>query len=246
MFRLRPLLSELCRSFAAVLILALVFMASSGVSRAQTPPPTGQQPPQPDQTAPDSGGPTGDPGVIALPKKKDAPDNTPPPAPAAPKFKNPEGMPNYSLRVEVPEVTVDVGVLLEKTGQFVPNLQPKNFRVYEDGVEQKIAGFKRTEAPITALMLCEFAANGMWWVKADDMLNISYAFASQLRPQDYVAVMTYDMHTQIITDFTQDKRQVLQAIGSMRIPTWRETNLLTLSTRPKTASAVSRAASTSF
>jgi VWFA-related protein len=225
MFRLRPLLSELCRSFAAVLILALVFMASSGVSRAQTPPPTGQQPPQPDQTAPDSGGPTGDPGVIALPKKKDAPDNTPPPAPAAPKFKNPEGMPNYSLRVEVPEVTVDVGVLLEKTGQFVPNLQPKNFRVYEDGVEQKIAGFKRTEAPITALMLCEFAANGMWWVKADDMLNTSYAFASQLRPQDYVAVMTYDMHTQIITDFTQDKRQVLQAIGSMRMPTWRETNL---------------------
>jgi len=29
-------------------------------------------------------------------------------------------MATYSLRVEVPEVTVDVGVLIEKTGQFVP------------------------------------------------------------------------------------------------------------------------------
>ena len=32
-----------------------------------------------------------------------------------------------SLRVEVPEVTVDVGVLLEKTHQFVPGLKPINF-----------------------------------------------------------------------------------------------------------------------
>ena len=37
-----------------------------------------------------------------------------------------------SLRLDVPEVTVDVGVLLEKTHQFVPGLKPANFRVYED------------------------------------------------------------------------------------------------------------------
>jgi len=225
MLRLRPLFPALRRSPLALPVLALALLAFNSVLWAQTAPPAGQQPQQPDQAAPDSGGPSGDSGVIVLPKKKDNPDKTPPPAPAAPKFKNPEGMPNYSLRVEVPEVTVDVGVLLEKTGQFVPNLQPKNFRVYEDGVEQKIAGFKRTEAPITALMLCEFAANGAWWIKADDMLNASYAFASQLRPQDYVAVMTYDMHTQIVTDFTQDKHQVLEALGSMRQPLWNETNL---------------------
>jgi hypothetical protein len=35
-------------------------------------------------------------------------------------------MPSFSLRVDVPEVTVDVGVLLEKTGQFVPGLKPGN------------------------------------------------------------------------------------------------------------------------
>ena len=52
---------------------------------------------------------------------------------------------------------MDVGVLLEKTGQFVPSLKPANFKVYENGVEQKVTGFKRVEAPITALMLCEFA-----------------------------------------------------------------------------------------
>ncbi len=32
--------------------------------------------------------------------------------------------------------------------------------------------------------------------------------SQQLQPDDYVAVMTYDMHTNILTDFTQDKRVV--------------------------------------
>ena len=188
--------------------------------------PAQQQQKPPDQTQPDSGGPAPDNGSIAIPKKKDQPEDTPPPAPAQPKFKNPEGAPsNFSLRVEVPEVTVDVGVLLEKTHQFVPNLKPSNFRVYEDGVEQKIAGFKRVEAPITALMLCEFASNGYWWWKGQDMLNAAYAFTQQLRPQDYVALMTFDMRTQIVTDFTQDKRQLLQALQTLQIPGFSETNV---------------------
>jgi len=192
-----------------------------------TVPPLPAQAPQQQQpqAQPDSGGPAPDNGSIALPKRKDQPEDTPPPAPAAPKFKNPEGAGNYSLRVEVPEVTVDVGVLLEKTHQFVPNLKPANFRVYEDGVEQRIAGFKRVEAPITALMLCEFASNGYWWWKGQDMLNASYAFMQQLRPQDYVALMTYDMRTQIVTDFTQDKRQLLSALQTLQIPGFSETNV---------------------
>ncbi len=195
------------RFSAATLFLVLTALAAAPLSLAQSTPATPATPPQqPDQTAPDAGGPTGDNGVIALPKKKEAPADLPPPAPAEPKVKNPEGMSNFSLRVDVPEVTVDVGVLLEKTHQFVPGLKPANFRVYEDGVEQKVAGFKRVEAPITALMICEFAARSYMFIY--DMRNAAFAFAQQLRPQDYVALMTFDLRTQIVTDFTQDKRQL--------------------------------------
>ncbi len=143
---------------------------------AQTTPP----PQQPDQAAPEAGGPGGDTGVIALPKKKEAPEEALPPAPAAPKVKNPEGMTNFSLRVEVPEVTVDVGVLLEKTGQFVPSLKPGNFRVYEDGVEQNVTGFKRVEAPITALLLCEFAATNYNFIY--DMRNAACCLCAAVAP----------------------------------------------------------------
>lgn len=217
--------------FALFTLLAAMGLASAAWAQSTPPAQPQQQQPQqpqqqpPDQTAPDAGGPTGDNGAIALPKKKDQPEAAPPPAPAEPKFKNPEGAGNFSLRVDVPEVTLDVGVLLEKTGQFVPGLKPSNFRVYEDGVEQKITGFKRVEAPITALLLCEFANSNYTYAFLRDMQNSAWEFAQQLRPQDYVALMTFDMRTQIWLDFTQDKRQILNAIQSLVIPGFNERNL---------------------
>jgi VWFA-related protein len=216
----------------ALLLVSLVFLPLASFAQAQNPAPAQQTPQQQpaqqpqqqqDQAAPDAGGPGADNGSIALPKKKDQPDNTPPPAPAEPKFKNPEGAPNFSLKIEVPEVTVDVGVLLEKTHTFVPGLKPSNFRVYEDGVEQKITGFKRVQAPITALLLCEFASTSYYFIW--DMRNAAWAFAQQLRPQDYVALMTFDLHTQVVTDFTQDKNQLLHAIYNMQIPMFDERDL---------------------
>jgi VWFA-related protein len=200
--------------FLAILLTAAV--AVRGHAQYQSQQPAAQQPAaqqQPDQQAPDAGGPSGDNGPIALPKKPDNSDTTPPPAPARPEFKNPEGTPNMSLRVEVPEVTVDVGVILEKTHQFVPGLKPSNFKIYEDGVEQKVEGFKRTEAPITVLILMEYAARGMAF--RIDALNSAWAFTEQLRPQDYVAMMTFDLNTHIVSDFTQDKKQIMEGINQL-------------------------------
>ena len=201
--------------------MAALAFALPGAGAQSTTPATPAQ--QQDQATPPAGGPGADSGAIAIPKKKDKTEEAPPPALAEPKFKNPEGAGNYSIRVDVPEVTVDVGVLLQKTGQFVPNLKPTNFRVYENGVEQKVVGFKQVVAPITALLLCEFASTNYNFIY--DMRNAAWSFAQQLRPQDYVAMMTFDMRTQIVLDFTQDKRQLLNAVNSMIIPGFSERNL---------------------
>ncbi|MGD0156677.1 MAG: VWA domain-containing protein [Terracidiphilus sp.] len=205
-----------------LLLVALTILTAAPIASArsqnqnQSQAPAAQQ--QPDQSAPAAGGPAGDNGPIALPRKPENPDNNPPPAPAEPKFKNPEGTPNMSLRVEVPEVTVDVGVLLEKTHQFVPGLKPANFRVYEDGVAQKVEGFRRTEAPITALILMEYSARGFMF--RIDALNSAWAFTQQLRPQDYVAMMTFDLNTHIVSDFTQDKQQIQSGINQLANEVW--------------------------
>jgi VWFA-related protein len=216
---------KLSVAFLALLLGAATWVRSAeGQATQSTPPantPQQQQQQQPDQSGPDSGGPGGDNGAIAIPKKAEKPDVPPPPP--EPKVKNPPGLANYSLRVDVPEVTVDVGVILQKTHEFVPNLQPTNFRVYEDGVAQKVVGFQRTKAPITAVLLCEFASTNYWFVY--DMRNAAYAFAQQLQPDDYVAVVTYDLKTQILTDFTQDKRLVYESLNTLVIPGFSETDM---------------------
>ena len=137
-------------------------------------------------------------------------------APPPPVVKNPKGLENDSLRVNVPVVTVDVGVLLQKTHQFVPNLKQGNFRIFEDGKLQDIVSFGRIQAPITAVLLCEFASNNYWFIY--DMRNAAYAFAQQLHPDDFVAVATFDMRTHILTDFTADKRLVYESLNALQIP----------------------------
>lgn len=213
-------------SLVALLLLSQAPNLSPAQQNAgqQTTPPAQTTPAQPaqDQTAPADGGPTGDNGAIAIPKKPE-PEAAAPPPPPPPKPANPPGMGNFSIRVDVPVVTVDVGVILEKTHQFIPNLKEDNFRVYEDGKPQEITHFQQIKAPITAVLLVEFAANNWYFIQ--DMREAAYSFTQQLRPDDYVAVVTYDMHTNVLTDFTQDKRVVMSALNTLVIPTWSETNL---------------------
>ncbi len=58
---------------------------------------------------PEAGGPEGDVGPMAVPKKKESSDDTPPP----PKPKKQADIPEYSLRVDVPVVTVDARVVMK-------------------------------------------------------------------------------------------------------------------------------------
>ena len=209
-------------SFGKVL-LVLIFGAlamAPAVSQDQSsqPPASSQQNPNRQDAPPDAGGPGSDVGPYAIPRKKDEPP--PPPAPEKPK--KIEGMPDYSIKVDVPLVNLDV-LVTTKDGQFVPGLRKDNFKIMEDGVPQTISNFNQATAPITAVLLVEFASTNYSFVR--DAVIASYTFAQTLKKDDWVAVISYDMKPQILTDFTQDKGQVMGAISQMTIPGFSETNL---------------------
>ena len=137
-----------------------------------------------------------------LGKKKEPTEQAPPPAAAEEKVKNPDGE-IFSMQVNVPIVNLNVNVVLDKTRQFVPGLKANNFLVLEDGVEQPVSSVRITQTPITAVMLLEFANNSYAFIQ--DMQTSAGAFFRTLKPDDYVAVVTYDMRTHILTDFTNNK-----------------------------------------
>jgi len=222
------------RSFAsAVLVpalsLALFLNISSAWAQDQQPaqdstPAQGQTPNQdngkPKQDVPaDAGGPGNDIGPYAIPKK--TPDAAPPPPPPPATPNKIEGMPDYSIKVNVPLVNVDVMVTL-KNGQFVPGLKKDNFRIFEDGSPQQISNFSVSQAPITAVLLTEFGdTNYAFMVQA---LQASYAFVNTLKKDDWVAVSYYDMQPHILVDFTQDKRALVGALNTLRMAGFSETN----------------------
>src|SRR5579862_6082456 len=150
------------RALCAVLFVLLSGLPMAMAQDQQTPANQGSQSPsqtqdngKPKQDVPDeAGGPTDNVGPYAIPKKK-AEDAPPPPPPVAPKKL--EDIPDYSLKVNVPLVNVDV-LVTTKDGQFVPGLKQGNFRIVEDGVPQQVTHFDVSQAPITAVLLVEFAA----------------------------------------------------------------------------------------
>jgi VWFA-related protein len=207
-------------------LLCITLVCGSLPVLAQDQAPSSQTPAQspdngkPKQEVPaEAGGPTDSVGPYAIPKKK-AEDAPPPPPPVTPK--KIEDMPDYSLKVNVPLVNVDV-LVTTKDGQFIPGLKQQNFRVLEDGVPQQVSHFAVSQAPITAVLLVEFAStNYVFMIQA---LQASYAFANTLKKEDWVAVAYYDMQPHILVDFTQDKKAVYGALNQLRIPGFAETNL---------------------
>ncbi len=133
-----------------------------------------------------------------------------------------EDIPDYSLKVNVPLVNVDV-LVTTKDGQFIPGLKQENFRILEDGVAQDVTHFSVSKAPITAVLLVEFASTN--YVFMMQALQASYAFANTLKKEDWVAVAYYDMQPHILVDFTQDKKAIYGALNQLRIPGFAETNL---------------------
>ena len=79
--------------------------------------------------------------------------------------------------MNVPLVNVDV-LVTTKAGQFVPGLKKENFRLFEDGSPQQITNFNVSKAPITAVLLVEFASTNYRFMI--DALQASYAFAHTL------------------------------------------------------------------
>ncbi len=214
--------SPLFRQIIALISCIFLFAATLpgfAQDQQQTPSTTQDDNGKPKQDVPaDAGGPGSD-LPYAIPKKNPEPPPPPPPPATAKKV---EGLPDYSLKVNVPLVNVDV-LVTTKDGQFIPGLHQDNFRILEDGVQQKVTNFAVSQAPITAVLLVEFAStNYVFMIQA---LQASYAFANTLKKDDWVAVSYYDMQPHILVDFTQDKRAVYGALNELRIPGFIETNM---------------------
>ena len=172
--------------------------------------------------------------TVAKPRKKDAGKDAPKEDPDQPKIPSkfskkdkdvPEGLPTF--RSDVTTVQVDVAVLDNK-GRFIPKIPRGNFRILEDNVPQQVSGFNTgNEAPMTVALVIEFSnLFQQYWTEGwYQTLSAAYGFVETLKPEDYVAVVAYDMRPEILSDFTTDRMKTQEAMQRLRIAAFSESNL---------------------
>jgi VWFA-related protein len=76
---------------------------------------------------------------------------------------------------------------------------------------------------LTVVVIVEFAQSFAYYY--DDVITPAANFVRSLRPDDWAALVVYDIHPTILTDFTKDKEILVGELSRLRFPASRETAL---------------------
>src|SRR5579872_6076282 len=134
-----------------------------------------------------------------------------------------QSAPGFSISVTVPVVNLDV-VVTDNNGNYLKDLKKENFRITEDGTVQTISSFAPSEAPITIVLLLEFSKLGYEFFTYNAR-NWAAAFLGNLKPNDWVALETFNMRSNVDVDFTHNRDEIMQGLYSMTFPPFSESNL---------------------
>lgn len=150
---------------------------------------------------------------IETEKKADTKPDTPPEVNES--KVNPEGetVEGDVIRTDTALVTVPVTVL-DRNGRYVPQLRREQFRIMENGVEQKIAYFATTDSPFTVILLIDTSGSTQW--RLDDIQDAAISFVSKLKPNDSVMVMSFDDRIEVECKPTTDRNEIDKAIRRTR------------------------------
>lgn len=143
--------------------------------------------------------------------------------PASPGSDNaPTGPPKAGdISVNVNVVNMDV-VVMDRNGNPIGGMEKQHFKVFDDNVEQKITNFTAIETPLTVVIVVEFTPFVVYY---DNIYTSIGGFIQSLREDDWAALVAYDVHPNLITDFTKNKGQLYDGLRVLRNPTSRETGL---------------------
>jgi VWFA-related protein len=113
------------------------------------------------------------------------------------------------VKVETTLVTIPVSVF-DRNGLYIPGLNQKDFKIFEDGKEQEIAYFGTSDKPFTVILLLDTSPSTEY--KIDEIRSAAVAFVDQLKPQDRVMVFEVDANVHVLTEATSDRQLIYKGI----------------------------------
>ena len=126
---------------------------------------------------------------------------------------NGETVEGDTIKFDTSLVMVPVTVM-DRNGRYVPLLRRENFRIEENGVDQKIAYFATTDAPFSVLLLID--TSGSTEFRLREIQEAAIKFVDKLKPADRVMVMSFDDRIEVECRATNDRDEITKAIRHAR------------------------------
>jgi VWFA-related protein len=104
--------------------------------------------------------------------------------------------------------------VMDRNGRYVPQLHKENFRIQENGIEQKIAYFATTDSPFSVVLVID--TSGSTEFRLSDIHDSAIKFVEKLKPSDSVMVMSFDDQIEVECKATTDREVINKAIRHTR------------------------------
>jgi Ca-activated chloride channel homolog len=120
------------------------------------------------------------------------------------KSTKPDTSAQTTIRANVEMVSLPV-VVMDQDGRRIRDMVKEDFQVFENGVQQEIAGFGATDEPVDIALLLD--TSGSTERQLAKIQNAAIEFINQLHPDDEVAIISFADDVKLQSDFTIDRNK---------------------------------------
>ena len=106
------------------------------------------------------------------------------------------------ISVDASIVVANVSVT-DSNGKAVTGLERRLFRIFEDGVEQKLESFSSEDTPFAAVILLD--TSGSMEGRVSLARSAAIQFLDGLRADDFVAIYNFDSKVKLVQDFSSSR-----------------------------------------
>jgi len=117
--------------------------------------------------------------------------------------------PNDEVKLSATLVSVPL-IVSDRGGRYLPDLNKKDFQLYEDGVEQKIEFVSSDEVPFNVALIID--TSGSTTDSGRDIRSAAINFVRQLHENDKVMVVSFASQVHFLTGFTSDRNELIETI----------------------------------
>ena len=117
------------------------------------------------------------------------------------------------IRVDSQLATLNLSVIDRNTNRGVLGLTESDFRLFEDGIEQRLLQFESASAPFDLVLLIDVSGSTRDVVKL--LRSAAQRFVEAARPSDRIGIISFAGHPTVVSPVTLDREVLRQRVNEI-------------------------------